>query len=49
MEQKLIPKKVLKSAMNQMELSDQERALYDNAVMITRRALGIPLQLDMFE
>lgn len=49
MEAKGIPRAAFKNTVRESEYTEDQRKAFDNAVVITRRAMGIPVQTDLFE
>lgn len=49
MEAKGIPRAAFKNTVRESEYTEDQRKAFDNAVVVTRRAMGIPVQTDLFE
>lgn len=49
MESKGIPRAAFKVCLANMEMTEDQREAYDRGIMITRGAVGLPVQADMFE
>lgn len=49
LEAKGVPKLALKDSLKFLRMTEEQRLIYDNAVLVSRRACGIPIQVDMFD
>lgn len=49
MESEGIPRAAFKNTLRELEYTEEQRIAYDTAITVTRRAVGIPIQVDMFD